>query len=279
MIEDGALLPVCEHGLCHRRNISDVRVAPPALLHQAWRSTDVEKMEARLAACVRSWRVVNPSLRQTLYDDALAAAFVRRHYPQWASLYFELALPIERSDVFRYLVVHHYGGWWADIDTFSKRPLAGLSGDLIVGREPQNNVDGFGVLQYFFGATPRHPFFSDYLMPMIARRARRRGKDGLGYVLWTTGPQVFTAAYKSYVRSTLAAGGRAPRRVQWDEHILPTCAFGAWCFDCEQKGFRPYVEHLFLGSWRGLQATNWSAACPPASRPRTPVLDVSTFMP
>ena len=63
---------------------------------------------------------------------------------------------------------------WADIDTLAKRPLDELMGDLIVGREPQDNADGFGVAQYFFGAVRRHPFFVEYLMPLVEKRVARR---------------------------------------------------------------------------------------------------------
>ena len=92
-------------------------VRPPPMLHQAWKTRRVESMATPIAACVRSWREVNPWLRQHVFDDNRSALFVRRHYPQWASLYFDgLQRVVERMDVFRYLVVHHYGGWWADVD-------------------------------------------------------------------------------------------------------------------------------------------------------------------
>lgn len=241
--------------------IRGLREKPPPLLHQAWKTRSVEQMDPALVECYHSWRAVNPSLRQDVYDDADSDAFVRRHYPEWSSLYFDvLTRTVERMDVFRYLVVHKYGGWWADIDTFAKRPLAKLTGDLVVGREPQNNADGFGVLQYFFGATPRHPFFSDYLMPLVAKRAARRRNAGpVASVLWVTGPQAFTTAYKSWVYDQQVAAGRDVANARWDARVLPTCAMGAWCFDCERAGRRPYLEHRFLGSWKG--GKNWTA-CP-----------------
>ena len=253
-----------------------MRPLPPALLHQSWSTSSVAQMSPQIAACVRSWAAVNPSMRHQIYDDAMHDEFIRKHYPQWAPLYFEsLVRAVERSDVFRYLVVHKYGGFWADIDALAKRPITSLRGDLIVGREPQANADGFGVLQYFFGATPRHPFFTEHLLPLVAERARRRRDDrSLNSVLWVTGPQAFTAAYKAYVRARRLEGGvdldvSTPTTFKWDADVLPTCALGAWCFDCEKEGAtRPYVEHRFLGSWRdpsSLGAWNGSS-CPRAKR-------------
>ena len=251
----------CSCRLAFVTNASTSR--PPLHLHQSWKTTNFDEMDANMVQGMRSWRAINPSLRQDIYDDQQASAFVRRHYPEWATLYFTgLKRAVERADVFRYLVVHRHGGWWADADTIARRPLTHLSGDLIVGREPQSNADGFGVLQYFFGATPRHPFFVDYLLPIVARRiARRRDDRGMSSVLWATGPLAFTAAYKHYVRDRALATGRDTRRAQWHEKVLPTCAFGAWCFDCEANGYRPYVEHRFLGSWKDafVPGRNWSA--------------------
>lgn len=214
-------------------------------------------MDNGLADCVRSWSTVNPRVRQEIYDDARADAFVRKHYPQYVDLYFEqLTRAVERADLFRYLVVHHFGGYWADIDTFALRPIDHLVGDLVVGREPQNTADGYGVAQYFFGATPRHPFFGDYLLPLVAKRvARRRDPRQPASVLWATGPQAFTAAYKAYVRASGRERVRGPRARAsyrlWDRRVLPTCALGAWCFDCVKHGYAPYLEHRFLGSWKG----------------------------
>ena len=247
---------------------------PPLHLHQGWKTHRLDQMDPLLAEGVRSWRKINPAMRHDMYDDAQAEAFVRRHYPEWVPLYFSgLQRAVERSDVFRYLVVHHYGGWWADVDVIAQRPLTKLTGNLIVGREPQSNADGFGVLQYFFGATPRHPFFMDYLLPLIARRvARRRDDRGMNSVLWATGPLAFTAAYKQYVRARMSLSGRDAFRAKWDERVLPMCAFGAWCFDCERYGFEPYIEHRFQGSWKDDfdASKNWSrgdwSACPGAER-------------
>ena len=162
-----------------------MRPLPPALLHQSWSTSSVAQMSPQIAACVRSWVAVNPSMRHQIYDDAMQDEFIRKHYPQWAPLYFEsLVRAVERSDVFRYLVVHKYGGFWADIDALAKRPITSLRGDLIVGREPQANADGFGVLQYFFGATPRHPFFTEHLLPLVAERAAGGDDRSLNSVLW-----------------------------------------------------------------------------------------------
>ena len=269
---------VCRQG--HLQNETGIE-APPLLLHQAWKTRRVSEMDDVLASCVRSWRTVNPRLRQELYDDARAGAFVRKHYPQYTSIYFEqLTRAVERADLFRYLVVHHFGGYWADVDTVALRPLDSLKGDLVVGREPQNTADGFGVVQYFFGATPRHAFFGDFLLPLVARRvARRRDPRQPASVLWATGPQAFTAAYKAYVRatrgdvgaraststSTTRLRGESSRRWDsyrhWDRRVLPMCALGAWCFDCAAHGYAPYLEHRFLGSWKGGEwsaQSNWS---------------------
>ena len=210
---------------------------PPAVLHQTWKVKELSEMDAATADGVRSWQVVNPNLRQILYDDQDCAEFIRQHYPEYAGLYFDkLKRPVERADVFRYLVVHKYGGWYADIDTTARKPLSDLSGDLVVAKEFEQPGGGYQVLQYFFGATPRHPFFVDVLLPMIEERVEQydelRESNPDLWVLTCTGPYVFTAALERY--------GHVD--------VLPVCTFGAYQTDCGG-----YLDHHFSGTWK----SNW----------------------
>ena len=141
---------------------------PPPLLHQTWKVSRPDDMEPEIAECVRSWDRVGTWDRHHVYDDQECAAFVQEYYPQYADLYFnQLTRPVERADVFRYLVVHRFGGWYADIDTAAHRPLSTLEGDLIVAKEFDLPDADYQVLQYCFGAVPRHPFFTETLMPLI----------------------------------------------------------------------------------------------------------------
>ena len=67
-----------------------------------------------------------------------AAEFVRAEYPQYLAQYRALALPAQRRDFFRYLVVLRHGGVYADGGTECRAPLNALlrSRDtLVVGWE------------------------------------------------------------------------------------------------------------------------------------------------
>ena len=50
-------------------------------------------------------------------------AFVREHYPEYLAAYETMPRNIEKVDFFRYLVVLHHGGIYADTDVECRQPL------------------------------------------------------------------------------------------------------------------------------------------------------------
>jgi len=68
-------------------------------------------------------RELNPRYELITYDDDMSRRFVVRHYPEWVSLYDSLDVPVMRADMWRYLVLHHYGGVYLDGDVDCKKPI------------------------------------------------------------------------------------------------------------------------------------------------------------
>jgi len=207
-------------------------------------------------------------LNHTVHGDEEADRLVREHYPQFADLYFGSFSPklarAQKSDILRYMVLHHFGGWYADADVSAVRPLEGLrwAGDLVLAAEGLPKAEGsYRLCQYFMGARAGHPFFSHFLLPLVARRvsslrtrAVRMHKENAVY--WSTGPQALTDAYRAYAAIHLSD-------TKWDARVLPACTFGIWCpgrWWCEARNRRVYVRHHFDGSWKdGWQAEQASS--------------------
>ena len=92
----------------------------PKLIHQTWKTKTLPRW-ARYA--VHSWRRMNPGYKHRLYDDAEAADIVREHYPALWPFYQTQMRPVQRADVFRYVVVYAFGGVYADIDVTCVKPV------------------------------------------------------------------------------------------------------------------------------------------------------------
>lgn len=93
----------------------------PRVVHQTLSSQDA--VPAELAARRRSWSRFNPGWEIQIWDDALSREFVRTNYPEYVVAYNGLPRASERAHFFRYLVVLHFGGAFADADTECTEPL------------------------------------------------------------------------------------------------------------------------------------------------------------
>ena len=68
--------------------------------------------------------------------------FVARHYPEMTEILEAYPTPIQRSDAARYLLLDHFGGVYADLDTECLRPIEPLlaEGELLLPLEPEEHL-------------------------------------------------------------------------------------------------------------------------------------------
>lgn len=215
------------------------RQAPiPAILHQTWKSAD--NIPTKSQACMASWKKLNPTWEFRFYDDKACMDFVAAQYPQYLKTYQALELPVQRADLFRYMVIYHYGGFYADLDTTCRKTIEPLRehGDGVVGVEFY--TPWLQYLQWFFGAKARNPCLQSVLDVVMERLAKPRDRHPDLWVLYSTGPHAFTEGVRRVLR-------KEPHRMQ----VHDVCEFGAFRPDlvpgCEE---RAYLSHHFEGSWK-----------------------------
>ena len=92
----------------------------PKVIHQTWKKKNVPKW-ARLP--VKSWKRLNPEFTYKLYNDEDMEKYVEKYYPKILNFYKNNMKPVQRSDVFRYVVIYAEGGIYADIDTTCAVPI------------------------------------------------------------------------------------------------------------------------------------------------------------
>lgn len=151
---------------------------------------------------------MNPSWDYKLWTDDDLDALVRDHYPELEDLYLSYPNPVQRADLGRYLILHHCGGVYADIDTECLSPLDPISDDtrVIIAEEPiehRGHSNSIGLDRFYFNgvlASPKgHPFWP-HLMALIVRSQNARG-----HVLESTGPVVLTCAIATFDEMDLLA--------------------------------------------------------------------------
>jgi hypothetical protein len=128
--------------------------------------------------------------------------FVAKDYPDLLALYLSLPTKVQRADLARYLLLHRFGGVYADMDTHCLAALDPLIDEhrIVVCEEPRNHVETafeFGFDRLIFTGTmaspARHPFWM-HVVRMIKRNRNAITKN----VIISTGPVLMTAAVQSW---------------------------------------------------------------------------------
>jgi len=200
-------------------------------------------------------RLLNPDFEYLFFDDTRISEFTDEYYPQYQSVFDSFRVPIQRYDFFRYLAVHHYGGFYLDLDVFLISSLSDLLNFGCVFPFEELTIYHFlrqeygmdwEIGNYAFGAAAKHPFIQaiidncirahrdpkwvDRMMKSIPRIFREQF-----YVLCTTGPGLVSRTLAEYPNSARDV------KVLFPEDV------------CNKKNwnlFGAYGVHLRGGTWR-----------------------------
>ncbi|MBN9255510.1 MULTISPECIES: glycosyltransferase [unclassified Mesorhizobium] len=208
----------------------------PPILHQTWKT---ESVPARFQAYVDSWKRHHPHWTIMFWSDRKLLEFVAEHYPDFLPIYCGY-IGVERADAGRYLLLHHFGGVYADIDCECVAPFDPLLTEdrIVLCKEPDTHAvqqaDFRGLPYLLFNGTmaspPHHPFWP-HLMSLLPNLARAKE------VLDATGPCVLTSAQVSYgdqnafaihsssLFAPIDSSGRTPAPAQGDS---PTLSIHRW---------------------------------------------------
>ena len=85
----------------------------PNIIHQTWKTT---KTPEKMDFCIESWKKLNTNYQYMLWTDEDIDNFIKEKYLDYYDLLKKLKHGIQKADLFRILVLHYYGGIYADID-------------------------------------------------------------------------------------------------------------------------------------------------------------------
>ena len=225
-------------------------------IHQTWKS---HRVPNHLQEQVDSWKELNPGYEYKLWTDEDCVTFVRNEYPEFLSTYQSLRIPVMKADLFRYLVVHHHGGVYSDLDTWCKQSIDNwtMKGDCLVAcveadvddrqRKRSKFAHNLQYCQWTFYAPKGHPTL--YKLATRIKEKVEKGYDENDYLdlLNTTGPGIFT---------TVINEDLFREKIQ----IIRQESF-AWTASCNgsKKDFEKeiFVMHTYEGSWKNGPMEPW----------------------
>lgn len=149
-----------------------------------------------------TWEAKNPNWERILWTDRSLLDFVAEFYPDFLPIYTQYPKGIMRADAARYMLLHHFGGVYVDLDCECIRSLDSLITEdrIVVSREPVSHeveqVHWRGLPYLLFNGTiaspANHPFWPHLLKYL--EKSSHSEKD----VLDITGPCIFTSAQLSF---------------------------------------------------------------------------------
>jgi mannosyltransferase OCH1-like enzyme len=240
----------------------------PQIVHQLWKNEAIPK---RWHAASQSVRRYHKGWEYRLWTDALMDEHVRTHHPAFFPVFRGFDRHIMRVDVFRYVLMHDFGGLYCDLDYEFVRPFTYGDHELVLSLEYD---EAYGdpvnqVANYVFASVPRHPLWSDVLAHLQTYPPRvERSED----VCSATGPWYLTGIFfKSQSRypgvALTAKPVLSPRRVhgRYERKIYVNSGvtygfhhgWGSWR---DRLSLR-YIDHKLV-KWLGRPAA-------PSNRPDT----------
>ena len=206
-------------------------------------------------AAVANVRLLNPDFEYLFFDDKQVEEFIDKQFPEYRQVFDSFRFPIQKYDLFRYLAVYHFGGFYFDLDVLLASGVSGLLGfgcvfpfeDLTINMflRREHGMD-WEIGNYAFGAAAGHPFLHaiikncvraqkdpEWVQAMLKSIPRMFREEY--HVLYTTGPGLVSRTLAEY-----------PDAVKQVKVLFPENV-------CDPTGWHRFGEfgvHLLENTWR-----------------------------
>lgn len=215
-------------------------------------------LSAKQQDVINAWKKLHPDFKIVLHEDPDMLDLVTEHYPQFLNLYLNTVDSVERVDIWRYLIMHHQGGVYADSDWkpvvpvyewhTNINPNGTTAPDVLLGYEEAYSFFGdLQIIQWGFYSVPGHPLFLDtvnhihhmYIDELLTSHYR-------GDAVQRTGPEPFTWSVLRYLQQrgdVVLADLSRTHSLRLDDFLIGSV---------DKFDGKPGIlaEHLFSGTWK-----------------------------
>jgi len=212
----------------------------PKIIHQTWKNTTIpDHWKDAVNACKER----HLDYQYMLWTDDTMDDFVKSDYPEFYNVYKSYKYPIQRCDVFRYLILYKYGGIYLDMDIFCKKKLDHfLQYDFVV---PKSSNLSASYTNSFFMVIPQHPFIKFCIdnLPSYVNSYKFFGKHI--HIMNSTGPLFLTKMIKKYGLNQIP-----------NHYVMSSKEFAGDCNVCNNGSCKGggYFSHVEGKSWNSLDS-------------------------
>lgn len=157
----------------------DVAAIPPRIdrdvprkIFQIWEDASLENSPRIIQKALATYRTLNPHYEHFFFGEDDARKYIAEHEPIHVLEAYELLRPLAyKADLWRYIILYHEGGVYADAKSIALAPLDAwlpTRGGVLV-----NDIRGAGVLNALMAMPPKDPLVR-LAIDEIAKNAKIR---------------------------------------------------------------------------------------------------------
>jgi len=151
---------------------------------------------AKIAA--QTWIDMNPDYEYRYMDDLEASQFVLSHYgKEWYDLFINCPVGVMRGDIWRYMIINSYGGFYVDLDSICSKPLNSWIDnryDLVLCITDDNT----NFVQYAFAGSPNNKVL-DTVINNVKNNIIKADYKNEKFVHKATGETVWSNSIKEFL--------------------------------------------------------------------------------
>jgi Glycosyltransferase sugar-binding region containing DXD motif len=130
----------------------------PRIVHVTYKSRD--QLPDDWKSSLQQWEALHPDWEIRFWSDKDLAEFVHVYYPEMEDFWLSYKYMIQRVDSVRYMILHHYGGLYSDLDIY---PATSLDKLLLQWEDAGKNVLlaeslNSGITNAFMASAPGSTF-------------------------------------------------------------------------------------------------------------------------
>jgi mannosyltransferase OCH1-like enzyme len=179
------------------------------IIHQVWFGNIPNKRVAKkeyekMKLYRNSWKIKNPKWCHIEWSKPMCLHLLNTFFIEHTEMFKNYKHEIQRCDIIRYMILHRYGGIYADMDYYCNRPfdevLERFNGSIYFVQTPnttilQNTDHISNSLMY---SVPQHPFWKQLLLEMQIKQHTPYYYTKHIEVMFTTGPGILNRVYEKY---------------------------------------------------------------------------------
>jgi mannosyltransferase OCH1-like enzyme len=171
----------------------------PQIIHQIWIGPDGQPMPELLSELANTWIQHHPDCQYILWGEDSLHELLQAKFPDLVQLMTSYAYEIQRIDVYKWLLLHEFGGLYVDLDCKCLRPIFPLFEDNSCVLS-QNSEEGQSIIGTFFiASTPQNVFVKEMIKNLsghIENKLKNPAKADI--VMSSTGTLYVTDQYNRY---------------------------------------------------------------------------------